>query len=84
MFAVAARHGVAAACVLAVSEAQGERLDADGIEAVEVELGRVGAAASNCGIEGGEAGCLCRSSRTRRGVACVTALEVQPEPLVAD
>jgi len=45
VFAVAARHGVAAACVLAVSEAQGERLDADGIEAVEVELGRVGAAA---------------------------------------
>ncbi len=45
VFAVAARHGAAAACVLAVSEAQGERLDADGIEAVEVELGRVGAAA---------------------------------------
>jgi uridine phosphorylase len=45
VFAVAARHGMAAACVLAVSESGGERLDADGIEAVEVELGRVGAAA---------------------------------------
>jgi hypothetical protein len=31
--------------VLAVSEAGGDRLDPDGIEAVEVELGRVGAAA---------------------------------------
>jgi uridine phosphorylase len=45
VLAVAARHGVAAACVLAVSEAGGDRLDPDGIEAVEVELGRVGAAA---------------------------------------
>jgi purine-nucleoside phosphorylase len=45
VFAVASRHGAASACVLAVSEARGERLDADGIEAVEVELGRVGAAA---------------------------------------
>ena len=45
VLAVAARHGLAAACVLAVSERGGERLDADAIEAVEVELGRVGAAA---------------------------------------
>jgi uridine phosphorylase len=45
VFAVAARHGVAAACVLAVSEHHGDRLDPDGIEAVEVELGRVGASA---------------------------------------
>lgn len=45
IFAVAARHGVRAACVLAVSERGDERLDADAIEAVEVELGRVGAAA---------------------------------------
>jgi uridine phosphorylase len=45
VFAVAARHGVPAACVLAVSERGEERLDADGIEAVEVELGRVAAAA---------------------------------------
>jgi uridine phosphorylase len=45
VFAVAARHDVPAACVLAVSERDGERLNPDGIEAVEVELGRVGAAA---------------------------------------
>jgi uridine phosphorylase len=45
VFAVAARHGLAAACVLAVSERGDERLDPDGIEAVEVELGRVAAAA---------------------------------------
>jgi purine-nucleoside phosphorylase len=45
VFAVAARHGAAAACVLAVSERGGERLDPDAIEAAEVELGRVGAAA---------------------------------------
>jgi uridine phosphorylase len=45
VLAVAAQHGVAAACVLAVSERDGARLDADGIEAAEVELGRVGAAA---------------------------------------
>jgi uridine phosphorylase len=45
VLAVAARHGLAAACVLAVSERGRERLDADAIEAVEVELGRVGAAA---------------------------------------
>jgi purine-nucleoside phosphorylase len=45
VFAVAARHRVPAACVLAVSERGDDRLDADAIEAVEVELGRVGAAA---------------------------------------
>jgi uridine phosphorylase len=45
VFAVAARHGAPAACVLAVSERRGERLDADAVEAAEVELGRVGAAA---------------------------------------
>src|SRR4051794_20991425 len=45
VFAVAARHGVPAAAVLAVSERGEERLDADALEAVEVELGRVGAAA---------------------------------------
>jgi uridine phosphorylase len=47
VFAVAARHGVAAAAVLAVSDrlATGERIDPDALEAAEVELGRVGAAA---------------------------------------
>jgi uridine phosphorylase len=45
VFAVAARHGAHAACVLAVSERDGERLDADAIEVAEVELGRVGLAA---------------------------------------
>jgi uridine phosphorylase len=45
VFAVAARHGLPAACVLAVSERNDERLDAEAIEHAEVELGRVGAAA---------------------------------------
>jgi purine-nucleoside phosphorylase len=45
LFAVAARHGVAAACVLAISEAGDRRLEPDALEAVEAELGRVGAAA---------------------------------------
>jgi uridine phosphorylase len=45
VLAVAARHGVAAACVLAVSERDGERLEPDALERVEAELGRVGAAA---------------------------------------
>ena len=47
LFTVAAQHGAAAACVLAVSDrlASGERLEPDAIEAVEAELGRVGAAA---------------------------------------
>ena len=46
---VAARHGVPAACVLAVTDqlAAGtrERIDDDGLAAAEAELGRVGAAA---------------------------------------
>jgi uridine phosphorylase len=42
---VAGRHGAAAACVLAVSDAGGERLEPDALEALEPELGRIGAAA---------------------------------------
>ena len=49
VFAVAARHGVAAACVLAISdlELDGERVRIadDALERAEAELGRVGAAA---------------------------------------
>jgi purine-nucleoside phosphorylase len=47
LLAVAAQHGAAAACVLAVSDrmGSGERLGVDAIEAAEAELGRVGAAA---------------------------------------
>jgi DeoD family purine-nucleoside phosphorylase len=49
LLAVAARRGVAAACVLAVTDllAGGTRetIDAAGLEAAEAELGRVGAAA---------------------------------------
>jgi uridine phosphorylase len=45
LFAVAARHGVAAACVLVVSDAGGRRIDPEALERAEVELGRVGAAA---------------------------------------
>jgi uridine phosphorylase len=47
VLAVAARHGVAAAAVLAVSDrlGAGERIDPEALEAAEVELGRVGAAA---------------------------------------
>ena len=47
LFAVAERHGVAAACVLAVSDlvASRERIGAPELERVEAELGRVGAAA---------------------------------------
>jgi uridine phosphorylase len=45
LLAVAARHGVAAACVLTVSEARGTRIDSEALEHAEVELGRVGAAA---------------------------------------
>jgi uridine phosphorylase len=47
VLAVAARHGVAAACVLAVSDrlATGERIAPEALEAAEPELGRVGAAA---------------------------------------
>ncbi len=45
LFAVAARRGARAACVLAISEAQGVRNEQDALEAAEAELGRVGAAA---------------------------------------
>jgi purine-nucleoside phosphorylase len=47
VFAVAARHGIAAAAVFAVSDrlAAGERIEPEALEAAEVELGRVGAAA---------------------------------------
>jgi uridine phosphorylase len=45
LFAVAARRGARAACVLAISEAQGVRIEQDALEAAEAELGRVGAAA---------------------------------------
>jgi uridine phosphorylase len=47
VLAVAARHGVAAAAVLAVSDrlTDGARIEPDALEAAEVELGRVGAAA---------------------------------------
>jgi purine-nucleoside phosphorylase len=47
VFAVAARHGVAAAAVLTVSDrvGAGERIDPEALEQAEVELGRVGAAA---------------------------------------
>ena len=45
LFAVAARHGVRAACVLVVSESPAGRIDSEALERAEVELGRVGAAA---------------------------------------
>ena len=45
LFAVAARHGAAAACVLAISETDGRRIEPGALEAAEAELGRVGAAA---------------------------------------
>ena len=45
LFAVAARHGVAAASVLAVSRAGGRELAPESLEEVERELGRVGYAA---------------------------------------
>ena len=45
LFAVAARHGAAAACVLAISETGGRRIETEALEAAEAELGRVGAAA---------------------------------------
>jgi uridine phosphorylase len=45
LFAVAARHGAAAACVLAISETDGRRIEPAALEAAEAELGRVGAAA---------------------------------------
>ena len=47
LLAVAARHGAAAACLLAVSDvvADRTRIGAEGLEAAERELGRIGAAA---------------------------------------
>jgi uridine phosphorylase len=47
VFAVAARHGAAAAAVLAVSDRLGDgaRIEPAALEAAEAELGRVGAAA---------------------------------------
>jgi DeoD family purine-nucleoside phosphorylase len=47
IFAVAARHGVPAACVLTVTDivATGERIGADELTAAEEALGRAGAAA---------------------------------------
>ncbi len=45
LFAVAARYGAAAACVLAISEAHGRAIELEALEAAEAELGRVGAAA---------------------------------------
>jgi uridine phosphorylase len=45
LFAVAARHGVSAACVLVVSESPAGTIDPEALERAEVELGRVGAAA---------------------------------------
>jgi uridine phosphorylase len=48
LFAVAARHGAAAACVLAVSDVlcgERRRIEPEALEHAEVELGRVGAAA---------------------------------------
>jgi uridine phosphorylase len=48
VFAVAARHGLAAACVLTVSDVlvgERRRIEPEALEHAEVELGRVGAAA---------------------------------------
>ena len=45
LFAVAARYGAAAACVLVISEAHGRAIEPEALEAAEAELGRVGAAA---------------------------------------
>ena len=45
LFAVAARRGARAACVLAISEAEGRRIEPEALEVAEAELGRVGAAA---------------------------------------
>ena len=48
VFAVAARHGVPAACVLAVSDllaGERRRIEPAALEHAEIELGRVGAAA---------------------------------------
>jgi 5'-methylthioadenosine phosphorylase/purine-nucleoside phosphorylase len=47
LLAVAQRHGVAAACVLTVSDvvAERERIAPEALARAELELGRVGAAA---------------------------------------
>jgi uridine phosphorylase len=45
LFAVAARHGMAAASVLVVSRAGGREIEPEPLEEAERELGRVGAAA---------------------------------------
>jgi purine-nucleoside phosphorylase len=45
LFAVAARHDVRAACVLAVSESPAARIEPEALERDEVALGRAGAAA---------------------------------------
>ena len=45
LFAVAARRGARAACVLAIAEAGGRRIEPEKLEVAEAELGRVGAAA---------------------------------------
>jgi uridine phosphorylase len=45
LFAVAARHGVAAASVLVVAADGRDRIDPEALERAELELGRVGAAA---------------------------------------
>jgi uridine phosphorylase len=45
VLSVAARHGLAAGCVLVVTDTGTARLDQDALEALEPELGRVGAAA---------------------------------------
>lgn len=45
LLAVAARHGVRAACVMVVSESPAGRIDPEALERAEVDLGRVGAAA---------------------------------------
>jgi uridine phosphorylase len=45
LFAVAARHGIAAACLLTVTRAGGEDLDPEALERAEAEMGRAGAAA---------------------------------------
>ena len=49
IFAVAARHGLAAACILAVTDlvAGGERIGAEALAAAEEQLGRAGAAATS-------------------------------------
>ncbi len=45
IFRVAARHGVAAACVLGVTDSEGHRMDQSEIEALGVRVGEAGFAA---------------------------------------